>query len=169
MRKCSHQNTDGSFFMVFRQKSGHCVILSMLCHVVSPGSSRLHFYCKEYVTEFAMNIDFSHGTISLVLVKCDMRLGFAKLSNLALAYLGIDICAGNDWVVFISKSKHIAKIIHYDAQGSVVITRKLNHGVFQQLMSKVDEPAKKILTVDELQSYLDGKKLEMNRTSLVYG
>ena len=30
-----------------------------------------------------MLIDFSQGTISLVLVKCDMRLGFAKLSNLA--------------------------------------------------------------------------------------
>lgn len=116
-----------------------------------------------------MLLDFSQGTISLVLVKCDMRLGFAKLSNLAQAYLGIDICAGNDWVVFISKSKHIAKIIHYDAQGSVVITRKLNHGVFQQLMSKIDGEAKKTLTVEELQSYIDGKEIEVNRTSFIYG
>ena len=124
---------------------------------------------EEYEAEVAMLIDFSQGTISLVLVKCDMRLGFAKLSNLAQAYLGIDICAGNDWVVFISKSKHIAKIIHYDAQGSVVITRKLNHGVFQQLMSKVGGQAKKALTVDELQSFLDGEKIEVNRTSFICG
>ncbi len=116
-----------------------------------------------------MIIDFSNGTISLALVKCDMRLGFAKLSNLAQSYLGIDISAGNDWVVFISKRKHIAKIIHQDAKGSIIITRKLHHGVFQQLMSKIDGQAKKCITIEELQSYFDGKEIEVNRTSFIYG
>ncbi len=38
-----------------------------------------------------MIIDFSHGTVSLVLVRCDMRFGFAKLSSLVLFVPGSDL------------------------------------------------------------------------------
>ncbi len=116
-----------------------------------------------------MNIDFSHGTISLVLATCDMRMGFAKLSALARSCLRIDVSAGNDWVVFVSKSKHVAKVIHQDEQGTIVITRKIHVGVFQQLLSKADGLAKKIITADELKSFLDGNKIEIVRKALLKG
>ena len=116
-----------------------------------------------------MHIDFSKGKISLVLVPSDMRCGFYKLSNLAQSYLGINVAAGNDWVVFISKTKHIAKIIHQDPRGSLLIVRKLSTGTYQQLKTKVDGPAKRLITKDELERYLDGEQLEVVRTSLCYG
>ncbi len=116
-----------------------------------------------------MHIDFSQGKISLVLVPSDMRCGYDKLASLAQAYLGINMDAGTDWVVFISKSKHIAKIIHHDDHGSVLIVRKLSTGTFQQLMTKIEGPARKNLTGEELERYLDGEKLEVCRSSLCYG
>lgn len=116
-----------------------------------------------------MHIDFSQGNISLVLVRSDLRYGFYKLANVAQTYLGIDVSAGNDWVVFISRSKHTAKIIHQDEHGSLIITRKLNTGTFQQLLTKVSGPAKRPLTKDELERYLDGECLEVQRTSYSYG
>ncbi len=116
-----------------------------------------------------MQIDFSQGKISLVLVPSDMRCGYEKLASLAHAYLGIDLATGQDWVVFISKSKHIAKIIHHDEHGSLLIVRKLSTGTFQQLMTKVEGPAKKSLTREELERYLDGEKVEVCRSSLCYG
>lgn len=116
-----------------------------------------------------MHIDFSEGKISLVLVRSDLRYGFYKLSNIAQTYLGIDVSAGNDWVVFISRSKHLAKIIHQDDRGSLVITRKLNTGTFEQFMTKIDGPAKKTLTRDELERFLDGERLEVYRVSYSYG
>lgn len=116
-----------------------------------------------------MNINFTQGKISLVLVPTDMRGGFDRLALIAGQFLKIDISKGEDWVVFISRKRHVVKIIHADPQGSLLITRKLHHGSFQQLMSRVSGPAVKSLSADELMSYLDGEALEVKRTSMCYG
>ena len=116
-----------------------------------------------------MHIDFSTGKVSLVLVKTDMRSGFNKLAGLASGYMGIDVMKGNDWVVFISKRGHTAKIIHADEKGSVLITRKLNIGCYQTLMAKATGPALKTLSKDELERYLDGDEIEVKRTGYLQG
>ena len=59
-----------------------------------------------------MNLDLSTGKISLILCPTDLRSGFNRLSAMALKYLSIDVSKGNDWVVFVSKRRNIAKIIH---------------------------------------------------------
>ena len=87
-----------------------------------------------------MHIDFSQGKISQVLVPSYMRFRYDKLSSMALAYLGIDVSTGQDWVVFISKNKQIAKIIHHDTHGSLFIVRKLSTSTVQQLMTKIECP-----------------------------
>ncbi len=58
-----------------------------------------------------MNLDLSTGKISLILCPTDLRSGFNRLSAMALKYLSIDVSKGNDWVVFVSKRRNIAKII----------------------------------------------------------
>ncbi len=116
-----------------------------------------------------MHIDFSSGKVSLVLVKTDMRSGFDRLAGMASSYLGIDVMQGNDWVVFISKRGHLAKIIHADEKGSLLISRKLHQGCFQRLMSKITGPAVKSLSKDELERYLDGEQIEVKRTQFLNG
>ncbi len=116
-----------------------------------------------------MHIDFSSGKVSLVLVKTDMRSGFDRLAGMASQYLGIDVMKGNDWVVFISKSGHMVKIIHADEKGSLLISRKLHQGRFQTLMAKITGPAVKPLSKDELERYLDGENIEVKRTGFLKG
>ncbi len=116
-----------------------------------------------------MHIDFSKGKITLVVVPCDLRFGFKRLSQVASELLHIDVNQGKDYVVFISKSRNIVKIIHSDSKGNLLITRKLHINRFQQLMEKVDGPATESLTVKELESYLDGEPLKIVRTSILKG
>ncbi len=116
-----------------------------------------------------MHIDFGSGKVSLVLVRTDMRAGFDRLAGIASGYLGIDVMKGNDWVVFISKRGHMAKIIHADAKGALLISRKLHQGCYQTLMSKITGPAVKSLSKDELERYLDGEKIEVKRKDILKG
>lgn len=116
-----------------------------------------------------MHIDFSQGKVSLVLVRSDMRSGFDRLAGIAAQFLGIDVMKGNDWVVFVSKSGHMVKIIHADEKGSLLISRKLHQGTYQTLMSKITGSAVKTLSKEELEQYLDGAKIEVKRTGLIKG
>lgn len=116
-----------------------------------------------------MYIDFSSGKVSLVLVKTDMRSGFDRLAGIASQYLGIDVMKGEDWVVFISKSGHMVKIIHADEKGALLISRKLHQGRFQTLMTKITGPAVKTLSKEELERYLDGDEIEVKRTGFLKG
>lgn len=116
-----------------------------------------------------MNIDFTTGKISVVIAPIDMRGGFDRLASIAGQFLKIDVTSGEDWVVFISRSRHIAKIIHADYKGSLLITRKLHHGTFQRLLGRIDGPAVKPFTVDELMGYLDGQAVEVKRNGMCFG
>ncbi len=114
-----------------------------------------------------MEFDFSQGKVTLVVCPVDMRCGFSKLAQIAETYLHINIHSGNDWVVFISKKRGTAKVIHCDGLGNVMITRKLNETKFQQLMSKAIGAPTKSITKKEFESYLDGTPLEVKRESMV--
>lgn len=115
-----------------------------------------------------MDIDLSKGKITLVVAPTDLRYGYYGLAKVANEYLKIDVTKGNDWVVFVSKQRCIAKIIHCDEYGSLPITRKLHLGRYQQLLLKAEGQASKEISVEELQSYLNGKELEVKRTNLQY-
>ena len=101
-----------------------------------------------------MNLDLSTGKISLILCPTDLRSGFNRLSAMALKYLSIDVSKGNDWVVFVSKRRNIAKIIHSDDKGSLMISRKLHTGCYQRLMADADGAASRALTKDKLLTLL---------------
>lgn len=116
-----------------------------------------------------MELDLSTGRISLVIVPTDLRFGYFRLAKLATEYLHIDVTAGHDWVVFISRTREVAKIIHCDEHGSVMVTRRLHKGRYQRLMERIDGPVSRSLCVSELKNYLNGGVLEVNRDNYVYG
>lgn len=116
-----------------------------------------------------MKLDFSSGKVTLVICPFDLRAGFYKLSATARDYLNIDVAKGRDFVVFVSRKRHCAKIIYQDKKGSVLITRHLTQGSFQQLTGALTGPAAKTLTVKELALYLDGEVLEVKRKKLYGG
>lgn len=116
-----------------------------------------------------MKIDFSLGKITLVLVPFDLRYGFYRLAQISAELLHIDINKGQDYVVFVSKKRSIAKIIHSDSNGNLLITRKLHHKKFQLLLARANGPAADPLTAKESESYLDGEPLEIERTSVLKG
>ncbi|MDY5905102.1 MAG: IS66 family insertion sequence element accessory protein TnpB [Succinivibrio sp.] len=115
-----------------------------------------------------MNLDLSTGKISLILCPTDLRSGFNRLSAMALKYLSIDVSKGNDWVVFVSKRRNIAKIIHSDDKGSLMISRKLHTGCYQRLMADADGAASRALTKDKLIKYIDGNDLDFKMEHFLY-
>ena len=72
-------------------------------------------------------------------------------------------------IVFISKHRNFAKIIHSDAKGNVLISRRLKEGCYQQLLAKATGTATRTLSKDEVISYLNGEELEVKRTNLLRG
>ena len=93
-----------------------------------------------------MDLDFSKGKINLVLCPTDLRYGYNKLSLLAQTTLGINVAQGNDWVIFISTRRNIAKIIHSDDTGTLLI---------------------KNIDREKLIKYLNGEDIEVKRSSFI--
>ena len=113
-----------------------------------------------------MNIDFSQGKITLVIAPIDLRLGFNGLALIAHEHLNIDVLKGGHHVVFISRSREIAKIISHDACGSILITRRLSKGRYQQLLSSATGKAIRALTPELLSHYLNGQCIDIKRTHI---
>ena len=86
-------------------------------------------------------LDLGKGQIVLVLVSMDLRAGYYRLAEIARQALNIDVERGNTWVVYVSKRRNFAKIIHSDTKGNVMITRRLKIGAYQQLLAKATGPA----------------------------
>ena len=107
--------------------------------------------------------------IVLVLVSMDLRAGYYRLAEIARQALNIDVERGNTWVVYVSKRRNFAKIIHSDTKGNVMITRRLKIGAYQQLLAKATGPATQTLSKDELIKYLNGEELLVKRTNLLRG
>jgi hypothetical protein len=104
--------------------------------------------------------DLSGRKITLVLCPTDLRGGYGRLSLLAGACLNIDLAKKEDCIVFVSKSRTLCKVIYCDDAGTVLISRRLYRGRFQQLMAKVNTRPGRVLTIFELFEFLDGKYIE---------
>jgi hypothetical protein len=116
-----------------------------------------------------MKIDFSQGKVTLVVVPFDLRYGYYRLAQICSEFLHIDLSKGEDYVVFISRRRHTAKIVHSDSRGNLLLTRTLHQGKFQQLMTRAEGVAAEPLSVQELERYLDGEPITVVRTSVLKG
>ena len=114
-------------------------------------------------------LDLGKGQIVLVLVSMDLRAGYYRLAEIARQALNIDVERGNTWVVYVSKRRNFAKIIHSDTKGNVMITRRLKIGAYQQLLAKATGPATQTLSKDKLVKYLTGEELLVEPTNLLRG
>lgn len=61
-----------------------------------------------------MNLDFADYTITIAIVPVDLRAGYSRLSAIALTLMKIDVDQGNDVVIFISKRRHMCKVLWSD-------------------------------------------------------
>lgn len=108
------------------------------------------------------HLQFRNARVTLVITPRDLRAGYRTLSTIALAQLNINVEHGNDIVMFLSRTRQMAKVIFCDESGTCLVTRKLHAGRFQQLLKRVTETTSEprtALTVRELESYLDGQPL----------
>ena len=98
-------------------------------------------------------LNFKGCKITVVTTAADLRAGYFRLEAFARSTLGIDITEGGHCVVFISRSRALVKIIGADESGMTLITRRLHHGRFRQLICMLDGPAKRNLTAVQLNNF----------------
>lgn len=110
-----------------------------------------------------MNVSFKNVRVTLIVIPTDLRASFGRLCSIAENQLGINVLDGKEAVVFLSRSHRLVKIITADAKGTVLITRHLHQGTFQEVLVKSDGPAKIRLTNSELERYLNGEALWVKR------
>ena len=58
-----------------------------------------------------------------------------------------------------SKTRKICKIVTSDEKGTVLLTRTLHNGRFEELMVRVGQQAKCALTLGDLERFLNGERL----------
>ena len=112
---------------------------------------------------------FSDKRVTMVVCPVDGRYGFYALSDLAFKLLHIDIYKQEDYVVFVSRSRGICKIICTDECGTTLITRKLHKGRFERLLMQAQGPAAMTVTPQMLADFINGKPLFVKRESLWQG
>lgn len=113
-----------------------------------------------------MNISFKGVRVTLVVVPTDLRCGYFRLCTIAEHELEIDLKSGKEAVVFLSKSRKIAKIISRDEKGTLLITRTLHQGRFEEILTKTNSKGKLSLTLSELEQYLNGESLYVKPSSI---
>ena len=106
-----------------------------------------------------MNIHLQNVHVTLVISPTDLLCGYHRLHSIAQDQLGINLNDGKEAVVFISKTRRICKIITSDNRGTMLLTRTLHHGRFEELLVRVGEQAKCALTLPELERFLNGERL----------
>ena len=74
-----------------------------------------------------MAIDFSDKRVTMVVCPVDGRYGFYALSDLAFKLLHIDIYKQEDYVVFVSRSRGICKIILQVVKRSLKAQKRSRH------------------------------------------
>lgn len=107
--------------------------------------------------------------LHLVFSPADMRSGFESLNLMASRFVGIDVKDCKDCVVFVSRSRIMAKMIWADSNGSYLVTRKLNNGRFQQLLARIDAGENMQVSSALLLKYLDGEPILSKRTDFFQG
>lgn len=110
-------------------------------------------------------LSFQNVHVTLVVVPTDLRCGYARLCSISEKDLGLNLSGGKEAIVFISKTRRICRIITNDSKGTILITRTLNQGRFEQILVKSQEVAKCRLTNKELEDFLNGKRLFVKKES----
>ena len=113
-----------------------------------------------------MNLELAKERITIVVAPVDMRSSYRKLSLLAKIALDIDVDAGGECVLFISKKRDVCKLIWADKRGTALLTRRLHHGRFEQFLVRADGPAVETLTRQDLMRFLDGTPTRVRRESV---
>lgn len=108
-------------------------------------------------------LDFSKGNVTLIVSPVDMRCGYDRLACAANELAGIDVEGGNEIVVFVSKNRRLAKVIHTDVYGRTLITRRLRSGSFERFLMRQGCEAKMAMTAKELENYLNGQSIFVER------
>lgn len=106
-----------------------------------------------------MNFNFNTGRITLIIAPVDMRASYERLSLIAAGLFGIDVDAGKDFVIFISRPRKIVKMIWTDERGASLLTRRLKEGTFE-LFCAQDDCRQRPFTRKELLQFLDGYRLK---------
>lgn len=88
-----------------------------------------------------MIIDFKARRTTLVASPVDGRSGIPTLTTLAESLLGIPITKGEDYVVFVSRSRKVCKIVFWDERGACMVVRRLNDGRFARFLMRASGPA----------------------------
>ncbi len=114
-----------------------------------------------------MKIDFSKGKVTLVVCPVDMRCGYEKLSFFAREMMGIDVDRGGQYVVFISRSRKMCKIIFADDRGRTLITRWLHDHRYQLIKTIANTVAAQPLEAKLLERYLDGEDILVARENFL--
>lgn len=83
-----------------------------------------------------MIIDFKARRTTLVASPVDGRSGIPTLTTLAESLLGIPITKGEDYVVFVSRSRKVCKIVFWDERGACMVVRRLNDGRFARFLMR---------------------------------
>lgn len=110
-----------------------------------------------------MKLDFADYRVTIAVVPIDLRAGYERLSAIASCLMDINVDGGKDVVVFMSKSRRLCKVIWADGRGRSVLNRRLNHGSFQKLLARAEDPNGLAITKDEVLRYLDGEVLQAPR------
>ena len=114
-----------------------------------------------------MIIDFKARRTTLVASPVDGRSGIPTLTTLAESLLGIPITKGEDYVVFVSRSRKVCKIVFWDERWACMVVRRLNDGRFARFLMRASGPAAAPITPDELAAYLDGEDLQAERRGML--
>jgi hypothetical protein len=92
-----------------------------------------------------------------------MRSGYCRLAAIAFGQLNIDVAKGEDFVVFVSRTNKVCKMIWADECGTNLLTRHLHCGRFEQFLARIQDAALKTLTFEDLCAFLDGRKIMVKR------
>ena len=88
-----------------------------------------------------------------------MRNGICGLCSLLSAW-NVDPCGEDVWCVFLSRTRRIAKILHCDDKGVLLVDRRLTDHCFRKLAVRAAEADTHPLTRQQLIDYLNGENME---------
>ena len=114
-----------------------------------------------------MNIYFSDRYRYFVYRKdCDMRKGFDTLSGIVTNEFKMDPLLG-DVFIFFSQRRNRIKILHWQSDGFVIYSKRLEKGTFESIRNKVNDNKIEI-TSSELQFIISGIDLSSIKKRIRY-
>lgn len=114
-----------------------------------------------------MNISFvNRYRYFIYRLDCDMRKGYDGLSGLVTNELKMDPLMG-DVFIFFSRSHNRVKILHWQGDGFVIYSKRLEKGTFEIIKININSPSIEI-SADQLQFILSGITLSSIKKRVRY-